>query len=227
MDPCGRRAFLHSGDEVDIKATGPACGGAASGVRLPPSNGKGKQQWQSWRDSSRGGRSSSRRARWPGRRTDRAPCSSARRWCCAPRPPRTTRPTCRSSRSRSSTASGPTRPASSRAASSSARDAPRDKEILSARLIDRPLRPLFPDGFANETQIFVYVISADQENDADVIALTGASLALNMCRIPFAEPGGGRAHRPHPGAVGAEPHLPAARVLATSTSSSPVPRTPS
>ena len=65
---------------------------------------------------------------------------------------------------------------------------PSDKEILSARLIDRPLRPLFPDGFANETQIFVYVISADQENDADVMALTGASLALSMSRIPFAGP---------------------------------------
>src|SRR5688500_16632245 len=65
---------------------------------------------------------------------------------------------------------------------------PSEKEILSARLIDRPLRPLFPEGFLHETQIFVYVISADQENDADVIALTGASLALNMSRIPFAEP---------------------------------------
>jgi polyribonucleotide nucleotidyltransferase len=65
---------------------------------------------------------------------------------------------------------------------------PSDKEILSARLIDRPLRPLFPDGFQNETQIFVYVISADQENDADVVALTGASIALNMSRIPFNEP---------------------------------------
>jgi len=65
---------------------------------------------------------------------------------------------------------------------------PSDKEILAARLIDRPLRPLFPDGFANETQIFVYVISADQENDADVISLTGASLALNMSRIPFHGP---------------------------------------
>jgi polyribonucleotide nucleotidyltransferase len=65
---------------------------------------------------------------------------------------------------------------------------PSDKEILSARLIDRPLRPLFPDGFQHETQIFVYVISADQENDADVLALTGASLALNMSRIPFHEP---------------------------------------
>jgi polyribonucleotide nucleotidyltransferase len=65
---------------------------------------------------------------------------------------------------------------------------PSDKEILSARLIDRPLRPLFPDGYQHETQIFVYVISADQENDADVIALTGASLALNMSRIPFRNP---------------------------------------
>ncbi|HEU0014564.1 MAG TPA: polyribonucleotide nucleotidyltransferase [Longimicrobium sp.] len=65
---------------------------------------------------------------------------------------------------------------------------PSDKEILSARLIDRPLRPLFPDGFQHETQIIVYVISADQENDADVLALTGASLALNMGRIPFHDP---------------------------------------
>ncbi len=65
---------------------------------------------------------------------------------------------------------------------------PSDKEILSARLIDRPLRPLFPDGFQHETQLFVYVISADQENDADVMALTGVSLALNMSRIPFSTP---------------------------------------
>ncbi|MBW3629589.1 MAG: polyribonucleotide nucleotidyltransferase [Gemmatimonadetes bacterium] len=65
---------------------------------------------------------------------------------------------------------------------------PSEKEILSARLIDRPLRPMFPDGFAHETQVFIYVISADQENDADVVALTGASLALNMSRIPFSEP---------------------------------------
>jgi polyribonucleotide nucleotidyltransferase len=65
---------------------------------------------------------------------------------------------------------------------------PSDKEILSARLVDRPLRPLFPDGFLHETQLFVYVISADQENDADVLAVTGASLALNLSRIPFTEP---------------------------------------
>ncbi len=65
---------------------------------------------------------------------------------------------------------------------------PSDKEILSARLVDRPLRPLFPDGFAHETQIFAYIISADQENDADVLAVTGASLALSMSRIPFRGP---------------------------------------
>ena len=65
---------------------------------------------------------------------------------------------------------------------------PSDKEILSARLVDRPLRPLFPDGFANETQIFVTVVSADQENDADVLGITGASLALSLSRIPFQGP---------------------------------------
>ncbi|HET7233920.1 MAG TPA: polyribonucleotide nucleotidyltransferase [Longimicrobium sp.] len=65
---------------------------------------------------------------------------------------------------------------------------PSDKEILSARLVDRPLRPLFPDGFANETQIFVTVVSADQENDADVLGITGASMALMLSRVPFAGP---------------------------------------
>ena len=65
---------------------------------------------------------------------------------------------------------------------------PSDKEILAARLTDRPLRPLFPEGFANEVQIFVTVVSADQQNDADVLAVTGASMALALSRIPFAEP---------------------------------------
>jgi polyribonucleotide nucleotidyltransferase len=65
---------------------------------------------------------------------------------------------------------------------------PSDKEILSARLVDRPLRPLFPDGFAHETQLFIYVVSADQENDADVLGILGASLSLNMSRIPFSDP---------------------------------------
>jgi len=65
---------------------------------------------------------------------------------------------------------------------------PSDKEILSARLVDRPIRPLFPEGFANEVQIFATVVSADQENDADVLAVTGASMALSLSRIPFSGP---------------------------------------
>lgn len=65
---------------------------------------------------------------------------------------------------------------------------PQDQEILSARVIDRSIRPLFPEGFKNEIQVFVYVISADQENDADVLALLATSFALNASRIPFASP---------------------------------------
>src|SRR5205814_4841963 len=55
---------------------------------------------------------------------------------------------------------------------------PSDEEITSARVIDRSVRPLFPEGFKNEVQVFVYVLSADQENDADVLGLTAASAAL-------------------------------------------------
>jgi len=65
---------------------------------------------------------------------------------------------------------------------------PQDTEILSARIIDRSIRPLFPEGFKNETQVFVSVISADQENDADVLALVATSFALNASKIPFAGP---------------------------------------
>src|SRR5215218_6070705 len=65
---------------------------------------------------------------------------------------------------------------------------PHDNEILSARIIDRSIRPLFPEGFKNEIQVFVYVISADQENDADVLALVAASYALNASKIPFLGP---------------------------------------
>src|SRR3982751_1028959 len=63
---------------------------------------------------------------------------------------------------------------------------PHDNEILSARIIDRSIRPLFPEGFKNEVQVFIYVVSADQENDADVLALVAASYALNASKIPFA-----------------------------------------
>jgi polyribonucleotide nucleotidyltransferase len=62
---------------------------------------------------------------------------------------------------------------------------PSDGEILSARIVDRTIRPLFPEGFKNEVQVYIYVISADQENDADVLAVVAASAALNVSRIPF------------------------------------------
>jgi polyribonucleotide nucleotidyltransferase len=65
---------------------------------------------------------------------------------------------------------------------------PHDHEILAARIIDRSIRPLFPEGFKNEVQVFIYVISADQENDADVLGLVAASFALNASKIPFAGP---------------------------------------
>jgi polyribonucleotide nucleotidyltransferase len=65
---------------------------------------------------------------------------------------------------------------------------PSDDEILSCRLIDRSLRPLFPEGFKNEVQVFIYVLSADQANDADVIGLTAASLALAQSVVPWNGP---------------------------------------
>ncbi len=65
---------------------------------------------------------------------------------------------------------------------------PSEKEVLTARLIDRPCRPLFPDGYKNETQIVATVISADGENDPDVFAITGASCALYLSNIPFDNP---------------------------------------
>ncbi|HVP14903.1 MAG TPA: polyribonucleotide nucleotidyltransferase [Terriglobales bacterium] len=65
---------------------------------------------------------------------------------------------------------------------------PTEKEVLSSRLIDRPVRPLFSKAFPYETQIMATVVSSDQENDADVLALVGASTALNLSDIPFPEP---------------------------------------
>jgi polyribonucleotide nucleotidyltransferase len=62
---------------------------------------------------------------------------------------------------------------------------PPEKEILTSRLIDRPIRPLFPEGWRYETQIIALVLSADTENDPDVLAITGASAALAISEIPF------------------------------------------
>jgi len=68
--------------------------------------------------------------------------------------------------------------------------APVKKEILTCRLIDRPVRPLFPDGFRNEVQIVCLAISGDPSNDPDVLAMNGASAALCLSGIPFAGPVG-------------------------------------
>ncbi|HBR57357.1 MAG TPA: polyribonucleotide nucleotidyltransferase, partial [Blastocatellia bacterium] len=65
---------------------------------------------------------------------------------------------------------------------------PSEKEVLTCRLIDRPIRPLFPDGYRYETQIVGTVISADSENDPDVMAITGASCALYLSDIVFDTP---------------------------------------
>src|ERR1700730_4474599 len=62
---------------------------------------------------------------------------------------------------------------------------PAEKEVLTSRCIDRPTRPLFPSGWRFETQIIALVLSADNENDTDVLAITGASVALALSDIPF------------------------------------------
>ena len=65
---------------------------------------------------------------------------------------------------------------------------PGEKETLTSRLIDRPLRPLFPDNYHYETQVIATVLSTDKENEADVLAMLGASTALEISDIPFAGP---------------------------------------
>jgi polyribonucleotide nucleotidyltransferase len=65
---------------------------------------------------------------------------------------------------------------------------PSEKEILTSRMIDRPMRPLFPEGWACETQIVSLLLSADTENDGDTLAIIGASTALYISNIPFHEP---------------------------------------
>ncbi len=65
---------------------------------------------------------------------------------------------------------------------------PTEKETLVSRIVDRSCRPLFPEGYANETQVIATVISFDQENDPDVLALTGASAALQVSDVPFGGP---------------------------------------
>src|SRR5579872_6923489 len=68
---------------------------------------------------------------------------------------------------------------------------PSEKETLTSRLIDRPIRPLFVPGFLNETQVICTVLSHDLENDPDIVAMVGASAALTISGIPFMGPIGG------------------------------------
>ncbi|GAB4229185.1 MAG: polyribonucleotide nucleotidyltransferase [Methyloligellaceae bacterium] len=68
---------------------------------------------------------------------------------------------------------------------------PAEKETLTSRLIDRPIRPLFAEGFKNETQVLLTVLSHDLENDPDIVAMVGASAALTLSGIPFMGPIGG------------------------------------
>src|SRR5436853_3148329 len=65
---------------------------------------------------------------------------------------------------------------------------PTEKETLTSRMIDRPCRPLFTEGYRNETQVIASVISADPDNNPDVVAITGASCALYLSNIPFSTP---------------------------------------
>src|SRR6201992_1488840 len=68
---------------------------------------------------------------------------------------------------------------------------PSEKEVLTSRLIDRPIRPLFANGFRNETQVICTVLSHDMENDSDIAAMIGTSAALTLSGIPFLGPIGG------------------------------------
>ena len=65
---------------------------------------------------------------------------------------------------------------------------PSESEILTSRLIDRPIRPLFPAGMVHEVQVISLVLSSDGENDPDVLAVNGASAALSISDIPFNGP---------------------------------------
>ena len=65
---------------------------------------------------------------------------------------------------------------------------PSEKEVLGSRLIDRPLRPLFPDSYHNETQVIATVLSVEQENEPELAAMIGASIALGISDVPFQGP---------------------------------------
>ncbi len=82
---------------------------------------------------------------------------------------------------------------------------PTEKETLTSRLIDRPIRPLFADGYKNETQVVVTVLSHDLENDPDIVGMVAASAALTLSGVPFMGPIGGGARRLHQRRLRPEP----------------------
>ena len=84
---------------------------------------------------------------------------------------------------------------------------PSEKEILTSRLIDRPIRPLFPEGYMNETQVIAMVLSADPQHDPNTLAIVGAGAALAISDIPFAARAGRRARRLGERQAGGQSHL--------------------
>ena len=94
-------------------------------------------------------------------------------------------------RSPSTTLKNITRPAVFQAAISSAKRGPTEKDTLTSRLIDRPIRPLFAEGWRCDTQVTVTVLSHDMENDPDIVAMVAASAALTLSGAPFMGPIGG------------------------------------
>ena len=82
---------------------------------------------------------------------------------------------------------------------------PTEKETLTSRLIDRPIRPLFVEGFKHETQVVVTVLSHDMENDPDIVAMVAASAALTLSGVPFLGPDRRRPRRRHRRRVRAQP----------------------
>ena len=103
---------------------------------------------------------------------------------------------------------------------------PSEKEVLTSRVIDRPIRPLFPEGWRFETQIIALVLSADSANDTDVLALTGASTALALSDIPSRRPSPACASAWLTASTSSTRRSPSART-ASSISSSPAARTAS
>ncbi len=97
---------------------------------------------------------------------------------------------------------------------------PSEAAILAARLTDRPIRPLFPEGYKDDVQVVLTVLSTDQENDPDIIGTIAASAALTISDIPFNGPVASVRDRPDQRRVRAQPHRHASSRTPISTSSS-------